>query len=45
MGRKKPEGKLYHCMGNGTNTLKTEESWDWLSKSDLKCETESINSR
>ena len=25
-----------------TKTLKTEESWDWLSKGDLKRETESL---
>ena len=35
---------LHGQFERDTKTLKTEESWDWLSKGDLKRETESFDS-
>ena len=34
--------KLHGQFENQTAEIKTEESWNWLSKGDLKRETESL---
>ena len=33
---------LHEKFERDTKTAKTEDSWDWLSKGDLKCKTESL---